>query len=100
MRSRYTAYALGLAEYIQKTTHPKSPHFETNKTLWRQGLETFCRTTEFVKLEIKDFGETWVSFAAYLRQGGKNVILEETSQFEKVDTQWLYLNGTVKVISS
>ncbi len=100
MRSRYSAYALGLSTYIQKTTHPHSPYFDSDAERWRKGIEDFCRTTKFLKLEIRGTGEKWVSFAAHLFQSGKAYTLEEISQFEQVDSHWRYLRGEVTITSS
>lgn len=92
MRSRYSAYAQGLAKYIIQTTHPKSPYFEKDRKKWEKGILEFCHTTQFVKLEILGSGEDWVHFAAYLKQR-EEFILEEKSQFEKLDGKWLYVKG-------
>jgi SEC-C motif domain protein len=98
MRSRYSAYATENALYIQKTTHPKkSPHYNPDKARWRQEIDHFCRTTQFVKLEIVDFGENWVSFKAHLIQEGKPLLLQEKSFFEKVGPHWRYTNGEVSI---
>jgi SEC-C motif-containing protein len=90
MRSRYSAYSLGLVDYIIQTTHPKN--------LRKKGAEEirrFSEETQFVKLEIDGFGEDWVAFTAHLMQGGHPVLLKEKSQFAKLDDKWLYLSGTL-----
>jgi SEC-C motif-containing protein len=92
MRSRYTAYALGKADYIVQTTHPKSPYFEKDQGNWKRAVLEFCRTTQFLKLEIIASGENWVHFVAHLKQT-EPFLLEEKSDFEKVDGKWLYLKG-------
>jgi SEC-C motif-containing protein len=94
MRSRYSAYALGNASYIIATTHPKSPYFEKNKKNWEAAILHFCNTTQFIRLEILSYGDDWVHFAAHLMQG-KEVILNEKSQFEKLNGKWLYLKGMI-----
>lgn len=92
MRSRYTAYALGLADYILHTTHPQSPYFEADRKKWKQAVLAFCHTTQFEKLEILGSGEDWVHFVAHLKQK-EPLILEEKSHFQKINDQWLYLKG-------
>lgn len=87
MRSRYSAYALGKADYIIQTTHPKSPYIEKDQKKWKKAILEFCRTTQFLKLEILDSGENWVHFVAHLSSGP----LEEKSLFEQIDGKWLYL---------
>ncbi len=97
MRSRYAAYAKNLPDYIQKTTHPKSPHFESDASKWRAAIKEFSKTTEFVGLEILGYGDDWVYFAARLKSGGKPLTLLEKSKFEQVNGRWLYLSGEVSV---
>lgn len=96
MRSRYSAYAKKLTDYIIHTTHPQSPY--AGKEL-RKGIEEFSQTTQFVRLEIRGFGEEWVYFAAHLIQNGRPFILTEKSQFEKKDGRWLYIKGETAVES-
>lgn len=88
MRSRYSAYALGKADYILETTHPKSPYFEKDRKKWKKAILEFCKTTRFLKLEILGSGDDWVHFIAHLSRGN----LEERSLFEKVNSKWLYLS--------
>lgn len=92
MRSRYSAYAFGLADYIIQTTHPKSPYFEKDRKKWKRAILEFCHTTKFLKLEILDFGENWVHFIAHLSQ----TLLDEKSQFEKINGRWFYLSAETK----
>ena len=97
MRSRYSAYAKENTAYIQKTTHPKSPHYNPNKEQWLQDILHFCKTTQFVKLEILGHGENWVFFKAHLVQEHKPVLLQEKSFFEKVNSHWRYTGGEVTI---
>ena len=95
MRSRYAAYAKGLPDYIQKTTHPKSPYFELDQKKWRGEIDQFIHTTKFIGLDILGQGDTWVYFAARLEQRGKPITLLEKSHFEQIDAEWLYLSGEI-----
>lgn len=89
MRSRYAAYALGLADYILETTHPQNPQVKN-----REQILIFSKQTEFCGLDILSFedGEkiAYVTFKAHLRQNGQDAPLKEKSEFEKVDGKWLY----------
>jgi len=96
MRSRYSAYAKRLPEYIQRTTHPKSPHFEINRKKWTKHILNFCDTTEFVRLEILGYGEDWVHFIAHLKQGDEPVELKEKSRFERLHSNWRYLSAAIE----
>lgn len=93
MRSRYSAYARGLFDYIIRTTHPKNPRYEKNLKKWAEEILHFSHETEFTKLEIVGFGEDWVEFTAHMKQGGSPILLKEKSQFAKIDGKWLYLSG-------
>jgi SEC-C motif-containing protein len=97
MRSRYSAYAKGLVDYIQKTTHPKSPHYIPDRKKWSAAILEFTRLSTFVRLEILGYGEDWVEFAAHLIQGGKPLVLREKSRFEQVQGRWCYLSGDVQL---
>lgn len=90
MRSRYSAYALKLVEYVVKTTHPKSPL----QPLDAASLKDFCDHTRFLGLEIVDFQDgqetATVIFRPRLMQNGKELVYTEKSLFEKVDGRWYY----------
>ncbi|HEX2582783.1 MAG TPA: peptide deformylase, partial [Chlamydiales bacterium] len=97
MRSRYTAYALGLPDYIIKTTHPANPQFCHETEEWAQKISAFSSSTEFKDLEVLEFQESGsfstVTFVAHLLQGEKDVSFTEKSYFEKVKGKWLYRSG-------
>lgn len=94
MRSRYSAYALGDADYIIKTTHFNNPDYTNETAIWKQSILEFCHNTQFLGLKISEFigGETvaYVTFEAILDSGS----LKEKSRFLKEDGQWLYENGS------
>jgi SEC-C motif-containing protein len=93
MRSRYSAYALHLADYIIHTTHSNNPDFTDNTLVWRDSILEFCHTTQFIGLKILEFteekGEAFVTFEAKLSEG----IMREKSRFLKVSGKWLYESG-------
>jgi SEC-C motif domain protein len=101
MRSRYSAYALGLADYIIDTTHKENIGYNEDLKAWKQDLEIYCRATKFDGLKIVDAqGDeaattATVSFIAYLRQGEADASFSEKSNFTKVDGRWLYRSGEV-----
>lgn len=99
MRSRYSAYALCLPEYIIQTTHPANPQFNSDIARWAQNITDFCLNTQFVGLEILQFQEdhhlATVTFVAHLTQDNKDVSFTEKSYFEKKEGKWLYLSGAV-----
>lgn len=97
MRSRYSAYAMKLADYIIKTTHPNNPRFMPNLERFKEEILKFCEETEFRKLEVLHFEEKGdravVVFTAYLTQNGKDATFTERSNFLKHQGGWRYLDG-------
>jgi SEC-C motif-containing protein len=97
MKSRYSAYTLGLSDYIIQTTHPENETFTHDYTTWKASITDFCQHTEFLGLTITSFqdGEeiAYVNFIASLSSGP----LKEHSKFVKVNGRWLYHSGTVEL---
>ena len=93
MKSRYSAYAAGEADYIIETTHPDNPEFDPDRKRWKKSVLTFSRTMEFLGLEILENlpgdDESIVTFRANL----SGSFHTERSRFRKVDGRWLYLSG-------
>jgi SEC-C motif-containing protein len=97
MRSRYSAYALGLINYIIQTTHKENPSYGSNYTLWKKELKAFCKETLFKNLEILQVAQegslAFVTFIATLIQEAREFSFTEKSCFKKEGKTWLYLNG-------
>lgn len=93
MRSRYSAFALGLCEYIMATTHPNNPDYTEDREKWITSILDFSHNTQFIGLKINDFidgeNEAFVTFEASLESG----LLKEKSRFLKVEGKWLYESG-------
>ncbi len=92
MRSRFVAYAAGDAAYILRTTHPDSPHLESDLAAWTASILQFSRT-EFRALEILEASGSTVSFRATLFRDGVDVSFTERSRFAQVAGAWMYLDG-------
>ena len=99
MRSRYSAYANSLADYIIETTSEDNPTYMPDKEHWKTDILDFCQKTTFIDLQIisaKEENKTAeVTFQAFLSQGGKDFSFVEKSLFEKVDGKWLYKSGEI-----
>jgi len=93
MRSRYSAFAFGLADYIIKTTHPDNSDYTSNIQQWKNDILIFSKGTSFLGLKIIDFtdgeDEAFVTFEASLSSG----VLKEKSRFLKEKGKWLYVDG-------
>ncbi len=96
MKSRYTAYLLGNATYIIKTTHPQNPDYEEDHHAWRAKIKAFSRENKFLNLKIESFLEekelAYVTFVATLENGK----LREKSTFAKISGEWRYLSAEFK----
>ena len=86
MRSRYSAYVLGLIEYLLATWHAStSPgELELSPVKWL-GLEVRQAQT------AGDAGV--VEFVARCRDSGRAQRLHETSRFVRQDGRWYYIDG-------
>lgn len=94
MRSRYSAYALDLADYVMETTHPDNPHYNNDQNAWKQDLHLFSTHTKFLFLEVLEFTDgdslAYVTFRANLRQSDQDVSFTEKSSFVKENDRWFY----------
>jgi len=99
MRSRYSAYALGIADYLIETTHPKSPHCVLDKEQWLYQIRVFSKQTTFEGLEILETeytdSEAFVSFVAHLSKEGIDLTFTERSRFLKQGQSWRYMDGKI-----
>jgi SEC-C motif-containing protein len=95
MRSRYSAYALNLPDYIIATTHPNNSDFTTDTVRWREEIAAFCTQTEFRRLTILNVeagkSESHVTFRAQLSSGD----MIERSRFVYEEGRWWYVDGEV-----
>jgi SEC-C motif-containing protein len=88
MRSRYSAYALGLIDYLLATWHPStSPgELELSPVKWL-GLE--------VRHAAMSGDAGVVEFVARLKDSGKAQRMHEISRFVREAGQWYYIDGQV-----
>lgn len=93
MRARYSAYALQNAEFIMQTTHRESPHYKTDKRLWRAEILAFTQQTEFIALTILNTTADTVTFRAGLLQNQRDASFTEHSTFKRMDGKWQYVSG-------
>ena len=95
MRSRYSAYAVNNASYIIKTTHPNNSDYTIDTKTWKESIEAFSKTTDFLSLNILEFidgeEEAFVTFKAILSSGE----MLEKSCFFRVNDSWLYESGEI-----
>ncbi len=88
MRSRYSAYAVGLIDYLLATWHPSTGpgELELSPVKWI-GLEV---------LRTEMSGDAGVvEFVALCRVNGRGQRMHEVSRFVRQDGRWYYIDGTV-----
>lgn len=92
MRSRYSAYALRLEDYLLATwdpdTRPGQPLFEPGAGPKWIGLE-------IIRHDIEDAERARVEFVARCRVGGRAQRMHEVSRFLRRDGRWYYVDGDV-----
>jgi len=90
MRSRYSAFATGAADYLVNTTHISKRRLHNKKDIlaWSQA-------NKWLKLEILASTETTVTFKAYyLDENLKAQVHYEHSTFKLENGKWFYVDGT------
>jgi SEC-C motif-containing protein len=90
MKSRYSAFAVGDAKYIVKT----SAFYEDLRE-----IEAFCKGCSFEGLEIVEYvegeSESHVSFRVAITCGKEDASFREKSRFVKREGRWLYESGEI-----
>lgn len=92
MRSRYSAYVLGLEDYLLATWHPST----------RPGTLDLAAepAPRWLGLEVKrheqtDDSHALVEFVARYRVAGRGQRLHECSRFLREDGRWYYVDGDI-----
>jgi len=85
MRARYAAYAVGDADFVFRTWHPRT----------RPDDVTLDPDLTWTGLVVHGHGEDWVEFtASHLSRHGAGE-LHERSRFEWRGARWVYVDGNV-----
>jgi SEC-C motif domain protein len=93
MRSRYSAFACGDADYLFRTWHPRTRPAEV--TVAADVVWTRLEVTDTVAGDVSDdTGE--VEFTAHFEAAGRPGIMRERSRFERRAGRWCYLDGVVR----
>jgi SEC-C motif-containing protein len=88
MRSRYSAYAIGLIDYLLATWHPSTAPGEL-----------VLSPVKWINLEVRNAQEAGdagvVEFVARCRVNGRAQRLHEISNFVRMDGRWYYIDGQI-----
>ena len=97
MKSRFSAFAVLIADYIIFTTHENNSDYISDLKSWNQDIMNFSKNTRFERLEILDFiegeVESFVTFKATLFQDNTDISFIEKSRFLKTEGIWKYVDG-------
>jgi len=92
MRSRYSAFAVGDAAYLERSWHPTTRPREMR----------LVPDQRWIGLDIVDTdaggpldADGIVEFVAHFERGGRAGQLRERSTFTRVDGRWVYVSGQV-----
>jgi SEC-C motif-containing protein len=90
MRSRFSAFALGLAPYLLTSWHPS-----TRPAALEPDADTEWRRLRLVDVAAGGAGdaEGVVEFRASYRSPEGGGVLHERSRFVRFDGRWVYLDG-------
>ncbi len=98
MRSRYSAFANGELDYVQKTHHP-----DTRSELDMEGVKSWALNSEWLGLEIleKEAGaendsEGKVEFRCRFHFNGSEQTHHELSTFRKKEGVWYFVDGVMR----
>jgi len=110
IKTRYSAFAYSLPEYIIATTSNNGPEFQTNAGLWETSLRDFSKTYAFKKLSGEVLGVSieeckfWdgqrasVLFKARM-MGDDSKLIEFWERAvlvrESPESGWMYFKGTL-----
>ena len=97
MKSRFSAFAVLIADYIIFTTHENNSDYISDLKSWNQDIMNFSKNTRFERLEILEFidgeVESFVTFKATLFQDKNDISFIEKSRFLKTEGIWKYVDG-------
>lgn len=88
MRSRYSAFVLGCADYLLASWHPDTRPASldlADSPRWL-GLKLIAQRAD-------DADHATVEFVARYKVGGRAGRLHETSRFARIDGHWYYCDG-------
>jgi SEC-C motif-containing protein len=90
MRSRFSAFALGLTPYLLTSWHPS-----TRPASLEHDVDTAWRRLQVVDVVAggPDDAEGVVEFRASYRTADGGGLLHERSRFRRYEARWVYLDG-------
>ena len=92
MRSRYTAFAVGDADHLVRTWHPRTrpEEIDLDDTVW-EGL--------VIDEAVEDGDAATVAFRASWGRDGERGVLSERSRFARRGGRWVYVPSSPAGVS-
>ncbi len=99
MRSRYSAYALGLIDYLAHSTLPAQQAGLDHDAIraWSQGSTWLGLEVEQAQLIEGEPQHAYVTFTAHWRDAGGAHSHRERSAFVRNNGQWYFIDPTVEL---
>lgn len=94
MRSRYSAFALGLGAYLADTLASDHADRQTPRELLVRELSRVKDRQRFMGLRIVEAQDDEVLFVARVFEKGQDRSFAERSRFVREDGAWKYASGT------
>lgn len=101
MRARYSAFALGDADYLWRTLHSSHDDRSRDRADWSASFAKSEASRSYRGLRIvetrppDDAGVARVLFLARIRERGRDVGFAELSYFAEEDGDWRYITGVI-----
>ena len=102
MRSRYSAYVLGLIDYLISSTLPVQ-----QAQLDRAAIDAWSQQSQWLGLEVQSHqlvagqpAHAWVSFIARWQDQGGEQAQHERSAFVQVQQRWYFIDPSVPLKAS
>ncbi len=92
MRSRYSAYVLGIEDYLQSTWHPSTR--PASPIIDQQEAIKWIKLVVLRHQQSDNRDNATVEFIAHYKIQGRAHELHEISRFVRENDRWFYLNGT------
>jgi SEC-C motif-containing protein len=90
MRSRYSAYAMGLEDYLRETWHPATC---PEPPILDPGARPKWLRLKVESHRVLDRSHAEVRFVARYLDGGSSCRLHESSRFVRENGRWFYVDG-------
>jgi SEC-C motif-containing protein len=100
LRSRYSAYAKKIVDYIVDTTHPDQQEPDSRKTVEKWAKNTEWQRLDIVACEAGEIGddEGEIEFKAGYTEKGRRRKHHELAKFKKLEGRWYFYDaGTPRI---